>query len=267
MITAANALDASTDAAYTNTMNRLQAAVGLHPVGLTRAMFPGATQGNFDTMAERLTGNDNTLKAAAVGYVIEDQVTAVMPADVASQVGVGRAIPDFVITKGADGARRRGIVDVTSTGQKGHVLDKNFAIGGFELVWEALYPSINFNALGAGPVALAPETLASVNAAKQRRANSYVSRRLYRVNRALELLGGGVMYRNRAFKIRAERLHNWILALPNVGQWSPIYIGVTNNYIGQVNALLPPLMPPLETLGQIIANAQNRYLVGGNPRW
>jgi len=268
IINDANAIDALTDAAYANTMARLQASVAHVAVPLTRAMFPGATVGHFANMIIRLLGQDNALKAAAVGYVIEDQVTfgGHLPAAAGAQVGVGNAILDFVITHGADAARRRGIVDVTSSGQLGHVLNKDFSSANFPIVWESVYPSIDFTALGGGAVAMAPATAALVNTVKGRHASEYVKQRLYRINRVLDLHYNGIKYNDQQFHKIGTRLSSFINSLPNAGPWSGIYTGVTNNYIRQVNELLPA-DTQLETLADIIQNAQNKYLVAGNPLW
>jgi hypothetical protein len=267
VIADANAIDALTTAAYANTMARLSAAVDAIPTPLDIADFPGVTALNFACMCERLGGHNDTLKAAAVGRVIEDQVTngGGLPAAAEAQVGVGDAIPDFVITHGAGAAQRRGVVDITTSRQLGHVLEKNFHIGQFSLVWESIYPSIDFAALGAGAV-LAPATAALVAASKRERANSYIDRRLYGINRSLDLLYGGVMQNNDVFLGRGKQLSSFISQLPDVGAWSGIYIGTTDTYIGHVNAMLAP-QHQLETLTHMILGAQNRYLLAGPPRW
>jgi hypothetical protein len=268
IIADANAIDALTNAAYANTMARLAASVALVPTPLDIADFPGVSDAHFALMIDRLQGDDNALKAAAVGYVIEEQVTfgGGLPATAAPQMGVGNAIPDFVITRGVDGAQRRGIIDITSSGQMGHVLDKDFNIGPFSVVWESIYPSIDFTALGAGAVAMAPATAALVDASKRRRANTFITSNLYRINRNLELLREGVMHNDDVFRTRAERLSTFLLGLPRDAAWSGIHIGVTNTYIGDVNALLPA-DHRLHTLTDLITAAQDRYLLAGAPIW
>lgn len=265
----ANTLDGLTDTAYTNTMNRLRAsALADNPVPLTRGMFPGISEGHFAAMVQRLGEDDNALKAAAVGYAIEDQVTfsAAKPAAAESQVAMGGARPDFIITHGADGARRRGVVDLTSSGQSGHVLDKDFSIANFALVWESIYPSIDFDALLAGPVALAPATLALVNNIKRRKANDFVWRQFYTMRRNLDIYSGGIMNGNEQFDKRKNTLLGFMAQLPENAVWSGIFVGVTNNYIGQVNALLDPAFH-LPTINDIAAAARAKYGVDGGPMW
>lgn len=265
----ANTLDGLTDAAYTNTMNRLQAASAVdNPVPLTRAMFPGITEGHFATMVQRLGEDDNALKAAAVGYAIEDQVTfsAAKPAAAEAQVAMGGARPDFIITHGADAARRRGVVDLTSSGQSGHVLDKDFSIANFALVWESIYPSIDFDALLAGPVVLAPATMALVNNIKRRKANDFVWRQLYTMRRNLDMYSGGIMNGNEQFEKRKATLLGFMGQLPENAVWSGIFVGATNNYIGQVNELLDGAFH-LPTINDIAAAARAKYGVDGGPMW
>lgn len=268
IIADANTLDGLTNAAYQNTMNHLAAAVAPIPTPLHIGQFPGATLGHFTHMCEMLGGYNNTLKAAAVGYVIEDQVThgGGRPAAAQPQYGVGNAIPDFVISHGADGAERRGIVDITTTNQLGHVLEKDFNIGPYSLVWESIYPSIDFGALGAGAVALAPATAALIADSKRRRANSYITEKLYRINRHLDLLYDGVMHNNGFFRHQGQTLRAFLNNLPRDVAWTIPQVATANIHIGNVNNLLHPDFR-ISTLDQIIIAAQDRYLVAGLPIW
>ncbi len=68
-------LDGHTMIAYNNTKDRLDDAVNAVPaVPLAIAQFPGVTVAHLNFLVDRMNGNNNALKAAAAGYVIEGYV-------------------------------------------------------------------------------------------------------------------------------------------------------------------------------------------------
>jgi len=200
-----------------------------------------------------------------VGYVIEDQVTfgGAVPANVAAQVHQGNAIPDFVSTHGA----ARGVIDVTSSGQQGHVLDKAFNKAGFGSIAEATYPSIDFTALngGAAPV-LGAAALALAQQAKRQRANSFMGSELLGLRQRLELLREGVMHHHGPFALAAGQLAQAINGLPGGVVWTALQVANIDVLVGNVNGLLAAQFQ-VPNLTQIIAQAHNHYLVPGNPWW
>jgi len=108
------------------------------------------------------------LRSAVAGYIIEDYVTYVMRsyAGVHSQHVDDGARPDFYIEVNG----LKGVVDITSSNQVGHVLDKQFNWQAYSYVSEALYPQINFNNIRAGPSKLSGMELELISKAKLLRA-------------------------------------------------------------------------------------------------
>lgn len=258
-------LEGLTTAAYTNTWNRLSAAVDPHaPVPLDLAQFPGCSVGHFTNMINVLGGGDNALKAATVGYVIEDQVSnsGAKPATAATQVVVGNARPDFVITRGA----RRGIVDITSSGQQGHVLNKDFNKGPFSYIGESTYQSLDFGALGGAAPALGGAAAALAQAAQRRHANEFVRSRLAQTISSIQLYRSGIKFANPPFYHASQALIDRIHDLPTpAGDWSPL-IGQVDADFATMNAQLDADFQ-LPDLSRIIGIAQANYLVPGNPLW
>lgn len=266
IIADANVIENLTDAAYTNTWNRLHDATA--PVGtvpLNPIHFPGVTQGHFTHMVSSMSGDNDSLKAAAVGYVIEDQVTnGGIPATVTSQVASGNAIPDFVSTRGM----ARGVIDVTSSGQQGHVIDKDFNQAQFPYIAEATYPSIDFGALNGGAApALNAAAATLAQQAMQRRANSYVGSRLHTLLETIGLFAGGIKWGDPPYLSAMADLRDEINALPGNAVWTDAQVANVDTLVAALNARLEPCYrQPM--LSHIIANAQNKYLlVQGNPFW
>jgi hypothetical protein len=261
----ATTIDVLTTAAYNNTWNQLVAATqAVNPVPLAIGNFPGVSVGHFGNFLIRLQGNDDAQKAMATGYVIEDQVTnnAGLPASANAQVGVGNAIPDFVIRHNLT----RGIVDITSSGQQGHVLNKDFNPAGFSYISEATYPSINFAALAGVAPAMGGHALAIAQQARQQNANGYMGHRISTLKQHLELFAVGIMAGNIQFSQAAQNVINALNALPNaqytqIGDITPI-----DNLIGIVNGILPDWANQ-PTLSQMILDAQTKYMIAGNPVW
>ncbi|WP_165794911.1 hypothetical protein [Solimicrobium silvestre] len=265
IITDANVIEGITNAAYVNTWNRLNAAtLPGAAVPLAQAQFPGVTNGHFAHFVNTMAGNNGALKAAAVGYVIEDQVThnGALPATAAPQTPSGNAILDFVITRNAE----RGIVDITSTGQAGHVLNKSFTKGPFSYIGESMYQSIDFTQLngGAAPqIGVAAAALAL--AAKRQRANNFIGSQLNQLKQSIELYKMGIKHNDGGFEMESNTVVEGINALPN-GAYPPADIIQLDLDIATMNLGLGAAFQ-LNTLTQIITAAQNNYLLAGNPMW
>ncbi len=194
--------------------------------------------------------------------LIEDQVTnnAARPVAAAHQVPRQDAILDFIVTHGL----QQGVVDVTSSGQAGHVRDKSYNEGPFAFIWESIYPSIDFANLAAPPV-LAPALAAAVQASIRQRANAKMGGMLLTVKSNLELFEQGIMHGNGHFPAARLQARNDINGLPNA-VWTPIQVGVVDVSIAAANALLPGYAAqPL--LSAIIGWVRGRYNLLGNPHW
>lgn len=261
-------IDGLTTAAYTNTWNQLVAATNIaNPVPLAINNFPGVSQGHFANFLNRMAGNDNSQKAMTTGYVIEDQVShnPGLPGAANAQVGVGNAIPDFVINHNGT----RGIVDITSSGQQGHVLNKNFNHAGFSYVSEATYPSINFNALGGVAPAMGANAAALAHAARQRQANRYFNRRLARFRRNIDLLSGGVLRNNQPFRRAGMMVKGRLMYLRTRQHITHQDVQVSDRRIRLLNRRIPPALALLRmpSIHSLIMNTRGRYLIAGNPHW
>ncbi len=264
----ATTIDNLTTAAYNNTRARLNAAInGVPPTPLNINQFPGVTQNNLAFFVQVLQRNNNSLKAAVAGRVIEDQVSFAqgLPAAAARQQPRQNAILDFIITHGPE----EGVVDITSSGEVGHVRDKNYNEGPFAFIWESIYPSINFNNLAGAPLVGVALTNA-IQASLRRRANSYIMHRKGVLRTNLLLFERGIMRRSQnrhIFRAAAQQAMNRFNALPGNAVWTAVQVANIDNDILNVNNTLPVGVQPQEDLSHMINTAQNRYGVIGNPRW
>lgn len=268
IIADAGTINALTVAAYNNTWNRLVAAT---PAGggvpLAIAQFPGVTAGHFGNFLNAMVNGNDAQKAMTTGYVIEDQVTfgGGLPGAAAAQVVVGNARPDFVITHGGV----RGIVDVTSSGQQGHVLNKNFAHGGFRYIGEATYPSINFGALGGAPPVLGGAAAALAQNARHQQANRYFNRRLGQLRMQTQLLAGGVLRNNRRFRAAATMVRGRLAYIRATQNLTRADIRLGDQRIAMLNRTIPRQFAMLRfpSVLDILNDTQHRYMVAGTPHW
>ena len=116
-----------------------------------------------------------SLKAAATGYIIEDHATAGFASDpmVSLQVSgdLKNSRPDVVVRdpdKGLFGTI--GYLDITSTGDAGHIFEKEGNWGRRPYVAESLYPSFDFSNLSEGPLEIDEETMRKVEEWRLERA-------------------------------------------------------------------------------------------------
>ena len=146
-------------------------------------------------------------KAAATGYIIEDHATVGFASDPMVTVQVTGELknsrPDVVVrdpTKGFFGTT--GYLDITSTGDAGHIFDKEGNWGKRPYVAESLYPSLDFSNLSEGPLEVDEETLKKVEQWRLQRAQ----RRWKQVKKAYES-------RKKTFESRQDllvnKLENW----------------------------------------------------------
>lgn len=192
--------------------------------------------------------------AMTTGYIIEDYITnKVAGGNIQSQVVAGGARPDFVVT---DAAGQRGVVDITSTSEAGHVLDKNFSLNSYAYVGESLYPSINFADVDASSFELTADDLALVAASNQRRAKAKFGSRVATLKRNLDLIEGqGRMNPAAASAAKAKRaITNALRDLSNEA-------GVlqANSLIEDVNMVVGTHGANLDDISLIVEEIDARY--------
>ena len=260
-------IEGLTNTAYVNTWNRLS---NMGTVPLDRTQFPGVTAGHFAHFINVLGSGTNEMKAAAAGYVIEDQVSfnPSLPDSAKTQVVLGNARLDFVIKRGDSPNISKGIVDITSSGQQGHVLNKRFNKTPYKYIAESTYQSIDFTALHGGAPLLTTSASTLAKKAMHRRANTFINGRLGALNRILEMQSEGVMAGDDTFEARATDAKRAINNLPKKGKWTTRQVAGVDNAILRVNILLSAARQvPLPTLKILIAEAKEKYFVNGRPRW
>lgn len=115
------------------------------------------------------------LKAAATGYIIEDHATSGFSDDPMVDLQVTGELrntrPDVVVRDSSQGLFGvTGYLDITSTGDAGHIFDKEGNWGRRPYVAESLYPSIDFSDLAKGPLKVDEDTLRKVEEWRMMRA-------------------------------------------------------------------------------------------------
>ncbi|VVS95101.1 consensus disorder prediction [Desulfoluna spongiiphila] len=262
-------IDGFTNAVYPNVWQAIRNSFPPTSTPLTAAMFPNTSAGRVTNLVNALNAGNVGATLMAIGYVIESEVSgAVLPAGTATQVPVGNAIPDFVITHNAE----RGILDLTSTGQLGHVLKKDFAKGPFPYIAETVYPSVNYaNITGgaAGPPAVGGGLAAAANLAQRNHANAAVRSGLSKLKTLLDLYVSGVYMGDNAFGQRAVDTKTGINLILGIGAvWTGAQVQDVDDLIDDVNVTLAADgQPSINTLSDIIDAARDDYLLAGNPVW
>ena len=186
--TMAGVLDTETEAAHKDVVDKLQKAeAGTYVID--KNDFLGSTDKRITHWIDTLKGKNNKLKAAATGYIIEDIVTAKVDgkAGYTAQHMMPGARPDFLLEDGT----KRGVVDVTSTGDKGHILDKKFSISSFDYAVESLYPQINFANINTTSLAVSDATVKAAKAIRKQRAAARFVKILNQVRSTLILIMEG----------------------------------------------------------------------------
>ncbi len=174
----ADKLDSLTTAAHTLTLQALQTD---NP-GLVKD--EGVTTGHYTNWL-------NNPNAMTTGYVIEDMVTQGVSgaAGYSAQETHGNARPDFVLrVQDQLGVIRAGVVDITSSKEAGHVLQKDFNLANYAYVAEAIYPSINFSNIKASNFTLSAEDEELIQNARMRRARETFASQMGFLKQQLDLL-------------------------------------------------------------------------------
>jgi hypothetical protein len=273
----AQAIDVQTDLAYTNTLNRLNDIDNIE-----HAQFPGVSVPRFTHFAEVLQRGNDGQKAMATGYIIEDQVTYAVRnmESVTSQVAHAGARPDFVIKRPVGGmAPEKGIVDLTSSTEFGHVMDKEFSPASYTWIWESLYTKIDFDNVGI-PVFNAV-TQEQVLRMRRFRANRALSQDLFNLGRQLEGMSEGVgrdidgfgqiagQARARLTAARAQFNGGAGPAAATV-QIPAATIVQLDQDIAHINALLNPIYQNAQNQPNLTTRIQAKaakYGFAGNPWW
>ncbi|MDB4947520.1 MAG: hypothetical protein JWM27_169 [Gemmatimonadetes bacterium] len=260
----ARSLDAVTEAAHLHVVGKMQrAADDSDAYELTDTDFPHSSNRRFAFWVETLQGSNASLKAAATGYMIEDIVTAWANGRTGyeSQVSSGGARPDFVVSDGT----RRGVVDVTSTGDIGHVLDKDFDINSFAYAIESLYPSVDFSNISRTALAVSDSAVGAVAAARAARANAKLANGLGNLRNTLNLIkNAGTMLYNQTTLTATDT------ALARIATMSSS--GITTTLTTQLDAALTTInanqtVVRLDKIADVITWLQGKYGVSGNPLW
>ncbi len=174
----ADKLDSLTTAAHTLTLQALQAK---NPA---LVKDEGVTTGHYTNWL-------NNPNAMTTGYVIEDMVTQGVSgaAGYAAQETHGNARPDFVLrVQDHLGVIRAGVVDITSSKEAGHVLQKDFNLSSYAYVAEAIYPSINFSNVNASSFTLSAEDEELIQNARVRRARETFAAQMGFLKQQLDLV-------------------------------------------------------------------------------
>jgi len=161
-------VDKAVDAAYKTVANQLKDG--------KPKQLEGVSDRRYSSWVDTLSYSPFvSLKAAATGYIIEDHATAGFASDpmVSLQVtgDLKNSRPDVVVrdpSKGFFGTT--GYLDITSTGDAGHIFDKEGNWGNRPYVAESLYPSLDFSNLSAGPLEIDEDTLKKVEEWRLQRA-------------------------------------------------------------------------------------------------
>jgi hypothetical protein len=166
-------IDGFTTEAHTNTLKALQSD--------NPGLMKGSVGENYYT---NWMMNPTPM---STGYVIESYVTNKVKGNdkVLSQVSVGNARPDFIIR---DDLGQFGVVDLTSSKEAGHVLDKDFKTSGFAYIGESLYPSIDHSNYKSSNFNFSNEDLKLIGQANERRAKATLGERLSRLKQNLGLI-------------------------------------------------------------------------------
>jgi hypothetical protein len=162
---------------------QISAELALLSKGLTFDFdkYPNSSELRIAHFYNVLGSTSDSLKRAAAGYMIEDIVTKGVHGEKGfqSQYVMSGARPDFVIE--SQGAR--GVVDITSIGQRGHIFNKSFSPASFDYVAECIYDPIDF---GSGVPKLSDKAMASVREITLESANESYRERMLALQRSVD---------------------------------------------------------------------------------
>ncbi len=202
----------------------------------------GVSDGHFTNWAKMKD-------AKTTGYVIEDIVSHSVKGvqGIELQFQSGNARPDFKIVDGS----LRGVVDITSSGEAGHILHKDFNINSFDYAAECIYPSIDFGNYANSKLTFSKEDEALIAQARHRRAREQLGSRIQKLKGILDLMvhDSNATVGQCAGKAREALSHIksdfWTVAK------------IVDKNIAEANALLHNVQ--LDTIGDIVASVKEKY--------
>jgi hypothetical protein len=212
---------------------------------------------------QTLQGQNTSLKAASTGYMIEDIVTAwaASKTGYTSQVSTEGARPDFEVSDGT----RSGVVDVTSSGDIGHILEKDFSLGSYHYAIESLYPAVDFSNISGTALQVSDSAVAAIDAVRAARANSKLATHLGFHRNTLNLIknAGTWIYGQDVITAATTALAR-IATITSSGPTSTV-ISELDAQIDIVNA--HQTVTRMNRVASIITWIQGKYGVSGNPPW
>ncbi|XXY51690.1 DUF4157 domain-containing protein [Sorangium sp. So ce269] len=260
----AKVLDSATEQAHRHVVATMRAAFDPdQPYSLDMKDFPGSTPRRFAFWVGQLQG-DTSLKAAATGYMIEDMVTAHVGGmtGYTSQVADQGARPDFIISDG----QKAGVVDVTSTGDIGHVLKKDFDLRRYPYVVESLYPSVDFSNLAGTSLDVDESTVQAIAAVRAARANEKLAEEITRTRTTMDLIIGQEFIHGRANPgiVAAKRARDIVRAMSGA-RATPALLAELDTQIEAVNESLPNYA--IRAISHVMNDIREQYGVVGDPPW
>jgi len=164
------AVDSAVDAAYARVASQLKEGELSQLDGVSKRRF-----GSWVTVMKDSNAGDNR-KAAATGYIIEDNATEGFRDDPMVRLQATDTLketrPDVVVVDTSENLffPTIGYLDITSSRDAGHVFDKKGNWAGQSYVAESLYPSFDFSNLASGPLKLDEEAMKLVEEWREQRA-------------------------------------------------------------------------------------------------
>lgn len=195
-------VDSAVDSAYARVAGQLKDGELSQLDGVSKRRF-----GSWVTVMKNPLAGDN-LKAAATGYIIEDNATYGFKDDPMVQLQATDTLketrPDVVIRDTSESLffPPTGYLDITSSRDAGHVFDKKGNWGGQAYVAESLYPSFDFSDLSSGPLKLDEDAMRLVEEWREQRAE----RKWKQVQKAYRY---GLAEYNREQKKLVKALRTW----------------------------------------------------------
>ena len=209
-----------------------------------------------------LTKGSDAQKAAAAGYMIEDIVTVTFgnKTGYTSQYAVKGARPDFLIeaVDARTGKKARGVVDITTEKEAGHILDKDFTISSYDYAAECLYPILDFKT--GAKVVLDPASAPTARQVQIGRANAFVASLLNKVWMNADMYDNAFnsTFRKEVVAVKAGVRSVWAK--------SDVLAKDLKTLDDNILQLNDKLFAPLDTVGKIIGVAQQKYGLAGYPR-
>ena len=255
----AQALEKVTSAGYTFVADEL--AGYFKGTQFTFDKYVCSTDKRINHYYNCLQGKNDSLKAAAAGYMIEDIVTSAFGTTTGytSQYEVSGARPDFLIeaVDSKTGKKARGVVDITSEKEAGHILDKDFSTSSYDYAAECLYPNLDFET--GAKLVLDPKSAPTARQVQIGRANEYVASQLNNIWKLADLCDSSIY----DFQHKATTVKKSIRTLSKKTDFVPQDIAAVDDNIGALNA---HLTPGPDTVAQVLSVARQKYGLSGYPQ-